>query len=130
MATEPTSGPITGLGGSITVDTTTQDDIRNWRVNREADVQTYSSSSTSGYEKNAKGVRRWSGAFELYVNYGELALGFDDGDLVDLELLTKSGKQLAGEVRIGSIEVGVDIEGAEFEGVTVSFVGNGSYTIT
>lgn len=130
MATEPTTGPITGLGGSITINDGTLDDIRNWRVVREADIKIYSSSSTAGWEKNAKGPKRWSGSFEIFLNQGELAVSFDEGDLVDFEGLTKTGKKIAGEVRIGTIEVGVDIEGAEFEGATVNFVGNGAHAIT
>jgi len=129
MASEPATGPITGLGGSVSIDGTTLDDIRNWRLNRGADVKLYSSSSTSGWEKNAKGVRRWSVTFEIFLNQGELALGFDEGDLVDFIGTTKTGKTCTGEARIESIEAGVDIEGAEFEGATVTAIGNGSHAL-
>lgn len=129
MASEPTTGPITGLSGSVSIESAVQDDIRNWRVTRAADVKVYSSSTTAGWEKNAKGVKRWSIVFELFLQQGELDLGFEIGALVDFIGTTITSKTLTGEVRIESIETGVDIEGAEFEGVTITAIGNGSYTL-
>lgn len=129
MASEPVTGPITGLGGNVSIEGQTQADMRNWRITRGADVKVYSSSSTAGFEKNAKGVRRWSVVFELFLNQGELALGFDEGDLVDFIGTTKTAKTATGEVRIESIEAGVDIEGAEFEGATITAIGNGAVAL-
>ncbi len=129
MASEPTSGPITGLSGKVNVNSSDSTDCRRWNVRREADIKAYSSSSTSGWERTAKGVKRWSGSFELYLDQGEQDLGFDEGDLVDFIGYSAEAKTLTGAVRIASIEVGVDIEGAEFEGVTVNFTGHDDYAL-
>ena len=129
MSTEPTTGPMTGLTGTVSMESVTPTDIRRWEVTRENDVKVFSSSSTSGYEKNAKGVSRWSGRYEIYLDAGEQDVGPEVGDLQDFIGTSHTAKTITGEVRVSNIEVGIDIEGAEFSGATVSFVGNGAWVI-
>jgi len=130
MAEEATSGPITGMGGSVKINAVTLDDIRNWTVTRMAENPTYVSSSTAGYTKTAKGNKSWNGQIEIFLDQGSNSLSFDVGDLVDFEGSAKTGGAavLSGEIRIGNIETGVDIEGNAFEGATISFDGHGPYT--
>jgi hypothetical protein len=131
MATEPTTGPITGEGGSLYVEGTEINDIRNWRVNRTCDVKEYNSNNTSGWGRTGKGNIRWEGSFEAYLQQGDMneaPINFAEGDYLRVRLMTvKIDKYLEGMIRIGSIDAGVDIEGNEFEGYTVNFVGDGPY---
>lgn len=129
MATEPTSGPIVGSGGKVSVDSTELNDVRNWSVTRNCDIKKYVSSSTAGQTKTGIGPKDQEIKFELYIDQGEMDVGFNEGDLVTFIGYTASAKTYTQDVRVSSIEVGVDIEGAEFEGCTVTCVGHGTYTL-
>jgi len=128
MATEPTTGPINGSGGNASFDSEVTD-VRNWRINRTNDIKEYVSSDTGGYTKNLKGNYRADGSFDFYLDQGAQAIGFEVGELGDLVLTSADGKTFTAEARIANIEVGVDIEGNELEGCTVSFNINGEWSV-
>ena len=128
MATEPTTGPMTGSGGDVSFDTAVAD-VRNWRVTRNNDVKTYVSSDTAGYTKTRKGNFSATGQFEMFLNYGAQSIGFEVGDLGDLVLTSSSGKTFTAEARISSIDIGVDIEGNDWMGATVGFEVDGTWAV-
>ncbi len=128
MATEPTTGPVTGIGGKVSIDGVL-DDIKGYTVDRVNDVQTYVSSSTGGFTKTAKGNFSATGSFDIFLNQGAFSLGFEEGDLVDMVLTSAAGKTFTSEARIVNIAVAVDVEGNTFEGASVSWTANGSWTV-
>ena len=128
MATEPTTGPITAINGTVSFDSVISD-IRNFNVDRVNEVKTYVSSSTAGFTKTAKGNFLATDSFEMFLDQGAFDVGFTEGDLGDLILTSASGKTFTSEARIGNIAVGVDIEGNNFEGATVSFTANGTWAV-
>lgn len=123
--------PITGKDGKIMADSSAVEHVRNWSITKESDNKTYTSSSTSGWQKTAAGNKKWSGSFEIYLQNGAVDLAFDEGDLVAGEFYTDAAVHYyAGNVRVDSIEVSTDIEGAELVPATVNFTGDGALVET
>jgi hypothetical protein len=134
MATEPTTGPITGSGGTVVVDNTELNDVRNWRVNRTCDIKEYNTNQTGGFTRTGKGNRRWEGNVEVYLEQGDMdanPVNLEVGDFIKVKLTTTgvNDKYLEGFGRVSSIDVACDIEGNEFEGATINFTGHAGYTI-
>ena len=131
MAAEPTDGPITGLGGKVSVNGSELADVQNWKANLVSANQKYTSSSTGGWEKNLPGNKSWTAVFEVFLDQGDLSdANLAISTLIDLILKMSATKNITGEARIAYIDVGVDIAGADFEGVTITVDGNGEYAIS
>jgi len=128
------AGPISGKSGKAYYTPeggakTEVLDVRSWKVSRLSDNKEYASSSTAGWKKRVAGNRDWNGSFEVYTQDGDLALGFDEGDKVTLELLSDTGMTLTGPAIIDSIDEDVQVEGGDPTAATVNFSGDGEFTI-
>jgi|GEM_PF-6695831 len=121
--------PITGLLGNVSVAGAALADVRNWKVDRKNPVKKYSSSTTAGYTKTAKGVNDYTLTFSIYLQDGELNIGFAEGDLIAFVGMSYTGKTLTCNARVNQISEAVDIEGANMEAADVTCDGDGSYTI-
>ncbi len=123
--------PKTGSDGKVKFGAgpTDIDDIKSWSLSRSVEAKPYNSSSTAGQTKRVAGNKDWSGSFELYMDAADMDPGFDEGDLVDLELHSDDGvHKYTGNALITDIGTEVEVEGADIESQTITFEGNGVLT--
>lgn len=111
--------------------------ILNWSLDRQADNQTYVSSSTSGAQDAAPGLRSWNVTIEVLLEDGDFdnstqsldTLGV--GTVVELELYidgegSSGDKYFSGQARVNTIEGEVDIESSSLVSATISLFGQGA----
>jgi hypothetical protein len=122
--------PITGENGTIkTGESPTElTHVRNWKVTRAAENKAYRTNGTEGFNKRIAGGKDWSGSFDILCEAGALD-EFDIGDIVAAEFYANETQKISGSIIIDQIEDLVDIENAEIIGQTLSFSGNGAYTV-
>lgn len=123
--------PISGIGGDFKVSDVSVDDVGDWSATLEGGTKEYGSSSTAGYTKTVAGRKRWSGNIRIFLNAGSPNItGIVEGALATVALHIDGTHKLSGNIRIDTIEYGVDIEGAEIVPATVNFTGDGPWSKT
>ncbi len=120
---------LTGTNGNVKFGGNDIVDVKRWEITREAEVKTFVSSDSGGYQKVVPGAKRWSGRFEMLLEDGSPNPGVEVGDSGAGLFYLDASHTLGGTIVIQSIEVSVDIDGSEIEGATVSFVGDGAFAI-
>jgi hypothetical protein len=119
--------PKTGIGGKVSVRGVEIPHVRNWKLSQSCDIPTYASSSTNGREKTGLGnIKSEDVTFEVYLPDGDMELPFRLGMLCNFIGYSDASVTTSMVIRIASIEVGVDIEGATFTGATVTAKGHSS----
>lgn len=111
--------PISGNGGTLTIASQTEYDIRSWSLSKVADNQAYVSSQTIGKTHRVKGNRDMSMNISLFAPDGDIDLGagIEEGETVEIIATTNGITTFTGDVIIDSIEIVVNIETGENIGI-------------
>lgn len=121
VTTEDATGPIGGIEGNLSLGTEVLANLRNWSLDQSNDVKKYSSNSTAGFRKTLKGPSEGSGNAEFYLEQGQ-QLAIEEGKLYAFSGTTKTGgNPWTGVIRIGKINVDVDVEGGDPVSGSLSF---------
>lgn len=123
------SAPITGKNGKLSLGGAELADVQQWTVRRQADIKTYASSSTAGFEKTLEGNHKWTLSARVMAPDGSANPGVEIGSLVAFTGTMDSGKTITGNVRISSINVDVSISSADSLVLSVEATGDGAYTV-
>lgn len=99
--------------------------VRNWRVNRQASLQSFVASNTKGMTGSLKGNEDWSGSFS---QYGHTPAHLP-GDEVTFLGSIDGVKGVSGNALIDSVEIVIDIESGAIITMNTSLSGNGALAL-
>jgi hypothetical protein len=120
---------ISGKSGSMTLASAAVAKFKNWSVKTKSTNPVVVDSDTAGWEDDVDGILSWEGSFEVNLD-DTTVLDVEEGDTPACEFLHKTGKKLAGTVRVTGIDLGANVEGADPQAMVVSFKGKGALTRT
>ncbi len=111
---------ISGIGGNVDGHGT----VRNWIVDSDVDIQTFSASNTKAGTGAVDGNTDWSGSFS---QYGHLPAVFP-GNSFTFQGTIEGTLGLTGTALVESVTINVDIEAGSIIETIITFAANGVLT--
>jgi hypothetical protein len=126
---------ISGINGNVSMDGAEVENILNWSITVESDVQKANHSDSSGWEEGVPGVKRWSGEFTIQADQGKLLsalwTAFNTGASMAFIGTAFTAVTYSGTIYLtGPAGVGADIQNGTVEEHTWAFEGSGALTPT
>ena len=123
-----------GKDGSVSLDAATIANVLKWDINWEVDSHAAAHSSSSGWEEQTTGIKRWSGSFDMQVDSGKILAAIDtlvnagtDSAFIGT---AAAGATYSGNIRITSFPTEVDITGGTTIVASFPVVGSGALART
>lgn len=123
---------ISGKSGAVVADATSVAEITQWDADKEAALDPYRSSSTSGYQKVVVGGKKMSGSFNFKLSGSSPQIGTSpvivEGGSYTLKLYLDGTRYYSVPAVLGVISISVDVNAGSAITGSATFESDGQWT--